>query len=356
MEQRPVAGLDDLERHLEQVAQAPDTPLDSKLFDDVELQLTEHNIPLLIPRLLPKLTEILSKYQKDPAHLVSLSIKLLGPVPFTETLALASEDALIRALQSPAPSANILALTVLHKAAKRPSDTAILSGMKAVVEQFMQTWLSSPSVEVGEKATKSFGDLLEIDCDHRPTESLASNMSGLEITSRTLLGQGLLWRRIFQDKDIYASIFSLCHHQTTGNGPGRLDERQKTLAQARLMRVLPRLAALDFKSVTRSHFPDVESQYGLDEGAQGLLYFAAVKMVNKEDVLMHVTLIDFIAELLEAISMTDITRPTFAYLAKLLKAVTAADASMYKSLESLALSPSCPPELVDLLVKLEEHP
>lgn len=70
--------------------------------------------------------------------------------------------------------------------------------------------------------------------------------------------------------------------------------------------------------------------------------------------LMHITLIDFFAEFLEVMSMTELRKPTMDYLATLLK-VTATDATMYKSMESIALSPESPPELVDLLVKLNEY-
>jgi hypothetical protein len=40
MDQIPITGLEELERHLQQLVEAPDTPLDAKLFDEVELQLT----------------------------------------------------------------------------------------------------------------------------------------------------------------------------------------------------------------------------------------------------------------------------------------------------------------------------
>jgi hypothetical protein len=45
-----VSGLEDLEKHLQQLIQDPATKLDGKLFDDVELQLTgrcfvELNVP-----------------------------------------------------------------------------------------------------------------------------------------------------------------------------------------------------------------------------------------------------------------------------------------------------------------------
>jgi hypothetical protein len=281
-------------------------------------------------------------------------MKLLRPVPFTQALTLASEDALIQALRSPAPAAAILAIAVIEKAARSPSDTAILSIMKGVVENFLRTWLSTPHVEVGEKATKALGDLLEVDCDRRSSAGIDTKMSGLQLASNMPPGQGLLWRRIFQDREIYDLLFSLCSFHTIGTGEGQLDARQKSLAQARLLRVLPRLAVLDFQTITHSQFPEIEERYGVDE--QGVLYFAAVDMVNKEeDMLMHITVIDFFAEFLEVMSTTELAKTTMDYLAALMKKVASTDATLYKSLEAMALSPETSPELVDLLVKLNEY-
>jgi hypothetical protein len=281
-------------------------------------------------------------------------MKLLRPVPFTQALTLASEDALIQALRSPAPAAAILAIAVIEKAARNPSDTAILSIMKGVVENFLRTWLSTPHVEVGEKATKVLGDLLEVDCDRRSSAGIDTKMNGLQLASNIPPGQGLLWRRIFQDREIYDLLFSLCSFHTIGTGEGQLDTRQKSLAQARLLRVLPRLAVLDFQTITHSQFPEIEERYGVDE--QGVLYFAAVDMVNKEeDMLMHITVIDFFAEFLEVMSTTELTKTTMDYLAALMKKVASTDTTLYKSLEAMALSPETSPELVDLLVRLNEY-
>ena len=292
-------------------------------------------------------------YNEDPTILASLSIKLLRPIPFTQALTLASEDALIQALRSPAPAAAVLAITILHKACRSPGDTAILSIMKGVVEEFVRTWLSTPHVEVGEKATRSLGDLLEVDCDRRSSAGLNTKMSGLQLASSMPPGQGLLWRRIFHDREIYNLIFSLCSISTTGTDEGQLDARQKSIAQARLLRVLPQLAVLDFQSITRSQFPDIEARYGAPE--KGILSFAAADMINKEDVLMHITLIDFYAEFLEMMSLTELTTPTIDYLSALTKRVTGSDTTLYKSLETMALSEETSPELVDLLVKLNKY-
>ena len=41
MEDIPLTGLEELEKHLQQLLEDPDnTPVDAKLFDEVELQLT----------------------------------------------------------------------------------------------------------------------------------------------------------------------------------------------------------------------------------------------------------------------------------------------------------------------------
>jgi hypothetical protein len=226
--------------------------------------------------------------------------------------------------------------------------------MKGVVENFLRTWLSTPHVEVGEKATKVLGDLLEVDCDRRSSAGIDTKMNGLQLASNIPPGQGLLWRRIFQDREIYDLLFSLCSFHTIGTGEGQLDTRQKSLAQARLLRVLPRLAVLDFQTITHSQFPEIEERYGVDE--QGVLYFAAVDMVNKEeDMLMHITVIDFFAEFLEVMSTTELTKTTMDYLAALMKKVASTDTTLYKSLEAMALSPETSPELVDLLVRLNEY-
>ncbi|KAH8601642.1 hypothetical protein B0O99DRAFT_500729 [Bisporella sp. PMI_857] len=347
-----ITGLEELEEHLQKLSEDPEAPLNAKLFDEVELQLNDGNISALIPRFLPKLVQILSRYGKDPTVLASLTLKLLKPIQFTQALTLASEESIIQTLQSPVPSVNILSIAVIDKASRSPSDTAILSIMKGVVEALIRTWLSTPYVEVGEKATIALGELLAVDCDQR---TIDRRMNGMEITSNRAPGQGLLWRRIFQDREIYELIFDLCSSKTTGVEVGQLDERQKSLAQARLLRVLPRLAALDFPTISRSKFPDIEAAYGLEAEEAGLLWFAAAHMVNKEeDMLMHITVIDFFAEFLEAVSFTEISPPTMSYLRKLLRKVTETDQTMYKSLESIATNPESTPELVDLLVRLSQ--
>ncbi|KAI0451376.1 hypothetical protein F5B21DRAFT_516779 [Xylaria acuta] len=288
----PVLGVDDLEKHLDQLASDPALPPDNKLFDHVELQMTDANTPPLIPRLLPKITDILKRYQRDPAVLCSLATKLLAPLSFVQVVGLASEEAIIQALRSPAPSANLLAMAILAKAAGSPGDAAILAAnMKGVITSFLTRWLSASQVEVGEKGSRVLGDLLDIDSDTRPPEGLAA--SGVEIAVRKAPGQGSMWRRIFHDRDVYGLILSLCSDGPHQSAEGGLTPQQLSLAQGRLLRILPRLSALNIAAVTKSRFPELHQRYANSEGVGGLLYFAALDMIDKEDVLMHLSLIDF---------------------------------------------------------------
>jgi hypothetical protein len=71
--------------------------------------------------------------------------------------------------------------------------------------------------------------------------------------------------------------------------------------------------------------------------------------------LMHITLIDFFAEFLEMMSLTELSKSTLDYLGALMSKVAREDTTLYKSLEAMANSADTAPELVDLLVKLNEY-
>ncbi|CAJ2512493.1 Uu.00g055080.m01.CDS01 [Anthostomella pinea] len=351
----PVSGVDELDKHLDELIADPTLPPIVKLFDDVELQLTgkynsntlytsggwhtdfpaleDANILPLIPRLLPKITEILQQYQQDPAILCSLAIKLLGPLNFTQILSLASENAIIQAMRSPAPSANILAMTVLEKAAKSPSEAAILAAMKNVVTHFLTQWLSAPQVEVGEKGSKVLGDLLDVDCDTRPPDGVA--VSGVEIAVRRPAGQGFMWRRVFHDRDVYCLLLSLCSTGSHQAAEGGQTDQQVSLAQGRLLRILPRLAALNFAALTRTDFPELNQRYANFEGNGGLLHFAALHMIDEEDPLMHLTLVDFFEALLSIQRVTPFSTYKMDTLKKLIRDATTRDSALKTAITSL---------------------
>jgi hypothetical protein len=361
MADNPPASLPELQQHLLEVTENLDTKLDARLFDKVEAQLTgelqrysllslhsiepmlsnmcfcvEQNLPPLIPTLLPQLTSILPLLKQNPEPVTSFIVTLLRPLPFTSCLTFTTPASLVEAIHSPSSSVNILALSLLEKAAASPSDAAIVAGMKEVVSELVTLWLCTPDTEVAEKAARILGKLLEVDCGTSDTGDIDVDMEDADNTGgQSGRGQGLMWRRIFGDRDIYSLLLSICSLKTTGIGKGQLSKREKTLSQSRLLGLLQRLAALDFGIITHSHHPDLEASYGLQNDREGFLDFAAVHMVDtKDDVLMHMTLIDFYAELLNVVPFPD--------------------TNMSSTIASLSLSPSSSSPL-DFLISRGLH-
>ncbi|CAK7240428.1 MAG: hypothetical protein STHCBS139747_001869 [Sporothrix thermara] len=333
----PISGLDDLEQHLDALlaltaassptGEPPAVQLDPALVDAVELQLTEANIPPLIPRLLPKVVGVLQNpaavtSEAQAAVLCSIATKLLGPVSFQDALGLASEPVLVAALGADAAAAtNMLAMTVIHKAAGRAprrvgvaEDVARLAGMDALLAALVVRWLASPAVEVGECGGRVLGDLLDVDCPLPPVRYVVSSaaasasagaingsLSGIATTSvgppppslRTVPGQGRLWRRLLQDPAFYTDVLlAVCrgtHPAVAGNA------HQQSIAQGRVLRLLPRLATLHLEAIAT--------------GAQSLLAFAALHMVDTSDVLMHLSLVDFFETLVSVLRVAATAQP-----------------------------------------------
>ncbi|KAM7187342.1 hypothetical protein V8F20_011006 [Naviculisporaceae sp. PSN 640] len=343
MESTPITGLAELNSHLDELIHDPEIPLNAKLFDDVELQLTDANIPSLIGEMLPKLTIILKQFTQDPAVIVSLTIKLLGPVSFTQVLSLASEDSLVQALDSPAPAANILAMTIIHKAAASPGDAAILSLMASLITAFLRRWLAAPAVEVGQKGGKVLGDLLDIDCELPPPPPPSQDLDAMALVLRKSPGQGKLWRRIFGDRTTYFLLLDLI----SGRHPDTANTHQLSLALGRILRLLPRLAALNFHAVTQSPFTPtpapVHRTNGYSSGApavtpregEGLLQFAALHMVDKTDRLVHLNLVDFFEAFVSLMRVTDYSAYKVETIKAILREALPADRLLKESLERL---------------------
>ena len=262
--------------------------------------MSETNIGPLVPTLLPEALSLLPSLQQDPEPLVKLTIKLLQPLSFTEALSYSlTPSSLAEALSSASGSISLLAVQVLSKAADSASDTAVVAGMRDVVAELIVAYLSH-DVDV----SSAIGRLIErfLAIDHKGDDGPGNDISMIgddddDDTAARPRGQGLMWRRLFHDRDIYSKFFTLTSH-----GPS-LDKRQRSLAQARLLALLPPLAALDFGAVMLPHFPDVEIAFGLDRGKEGLLHYAARHMTNyEEDDLLHMALIDFGTSLLLSVT------------------------------------------------------
>ncbi|KAJ0274537.1 hypothetical protein CBS470a_011746, partial [Colletotrichum nupharicola] len=213
-------------------------------------------------------------------------------------------------------------------AAATPSDTAILSLMPKVVLELLRRWLSSPQVEVGEKASRVIGDLLETDCELPPPAALPS-LTGTDLVRRRAPGQGRMWRRLFHDREPFGLVLALARGEDPAEDV-KLSEHQLSLAQGRILRVLPRLASLNIVEVGTSQFPELTGSNDV-----GLLQLAALRMVDMEDTLMHLSLIDFFETLVSVMRVAEQSHRTMGILRDLVREASKDDQMLKEALRSL---------------------
>ncbi|KAL8940331.1 MAG: hypothetical protein Q9211_002344 [Gyalolechia sp. 1 TL-2023] len=237
--------------------------------------------------LIHQLAHLLPILQQDPTPATNLTQILIRPAIYTFSRVLHTIRPPVdfsAGLSSPSPPVNLLTLCLLEKATLRRSDAGIVAGKPDVVASLIKLWLSTSDTAVSQKAHDVFLGLLTAD-EGGPTRTASDHEPDY---------QSLMWRRVFRDKDVYGSIYQICSLSTAGQ-EGHLSKRDKTVAQARLLDLL---AKIDCESVRTSQIAEIETFYGVKDG--GLLEFASVRMVDYEDdVLMHMTLIDFFAEILK---------------------------------------------------------
>ncbi|KAF9776235.1 hypothetical protein IL306_005601 [Fusarium sp. DS 682] len=332
----PVTGLAELLAHLTELHESGNesAPLNNKLFDDVELQLTPSNIPIIQPTLLPPLMSLLKTTTQDPTVVFSLTTKLLSPFSFTQCLSLGGAESLVSALQSPLPGANLLALNIIQKAASSPAVVDSLASLPEVVEELVRVWLSSPDADVGGQSTRVLGSLLETDCDIIPETTMSNGVNGTsssetQLIKRRIPGHGSLWRLIIWDRHYLELIVSICR-------PAVIN-RQAAFAQDRLLRLIPRLTALHPRAMAISPFPDLFNlpEYADESIGHGLLQWAALSMVDTSDVLMHQTLIVFYESFVSIMRIAGDSADKDAIVRNVVKTATSQDQELKQALRTL---------------------
>ena len=302
------ALLDRVQSHLQEVRNEPSKSLDEKLLDHVDRQVSgkrpephSHRGMLLLAdvytdrklsesleeswrdTLLNQLSDLLPTLQQDPTPVTGLIICLVAPrqYDFARVLTIQPPVEFTAGLSSPLRSINLAVLALLEKAIYRKSDIDIVAGKADVVAALIRLWLCTPDTAVAGPAHDVIVGMMLAD------EGKNS------MSDSAIMDEGLMWRRILRDRDIYGSIFSICSLSTLGQ-EGSLSKREKTVSQARL---LDMLLKIDSNPVRTSQMPEIEQRFGVKNG--GLLQFAATHMVDyRDDVLMHMTLIEFYANYL----------------------------------------------------------
>jgi hypothetical protein len=315
----PLASqLDELDSHLDELQHQddPSAHFDASLLDRINYQLGPIEYPELTARLLPKVAAIIKKcaaaaesssdWKGYPPPLISLTVKLLRPLPFTQALELCQPEYLITALASPEPYINELAFAILEKASRSPSDASILASTPGLLEAFLDRWLSSPAVSVGHKGVQILGDLLDVDSPlSQPVFTDDQKQAyDIRLVRRASQGHGAVWRRLFGDE---AQCWQVLQKMDTAFPSSSSDHSiiaQRSFAQDRFLRLLPRLAVLDFASLNRS-----TTQLSPSGPTVSLLAFAVLFMVDRRgDELMHLTWIDFMQKLVGALRVADTAR------------------------------------------------
>ncbi|RAK95153.1 uncharacterized protein BO80DRAFT_430102 [Aspergillus ibericus CBS 121593] len=277
---------DEVRLHLQQVQRDPSTRLDLTLIDKLRLELTA-NIDRRVPAtLLIQISQLLPILQEDPTPITTLGTKATAYFSFADLRSVEPPIDFISGFKAPSEPINLLALSLLSKAGNTSSDAAIVAGDPELVASLVELWLSTSSTAVAQAAFDTIWALLEIDLAS-PLENVGHESD--EATG----GQGLVWRRIFTDKDVYGLLFSLC--SLTDDGPGTLSKRDKTVAQGRLMGLLVKAGRLRWDMISSPQVPEVERKYQ----SSSLLQFTSCYMVDRSDVLMHMTLVNFFHDLLE---------------------------------------------------------
>lgn len=354
--------LDELDAHLDDLLQQadPSAHFNAALFDRINYQLGPVSYPDLTARFLPRVGLVLKKTAEVertttnartattaestaptakgyPPPLITLTIKLLRPLPFTQALELCEPAYLATALSSPEEHINSLALAILEKAAQSPSDASILASAEqdsGLLEAFLERWLLSPSVAVGQQGVVLLGDLLDVDCPlSQPLfTDEQKGLLDIRLVNRRAPGHGAVWRRLFGDEALcwqllqkietellpHPSSSSASFSSTTATAAEQTKIlAQRSLAQDRLLRLLPRLAILDFTALTHAVAP-----LGPPDGKQpvSLLEFASLHMVDRAtDPLMHLTWIDYMMKLVGALRVADTARLSADTLRRLIR-------------------------------------
>jgi hypothetical protein len=300
----PEESFQELFAHLREVEEDPQH---KRLNHDI-LRDAQNNLSSAIPRatvwsLLANGERLLNIIQEDPRPLTRLLEVDISFIPFDEIKDSIPSHKLLEGLLSPSPSIQVLCLAYLRKAADSPSGVAWVGSNAGLVKQFITTWLASDSTEVTERALETLMVLLGVDHVDRKV-IVEEKEKGLKGEAQ---GQGLLWRRLFRDPEIYALFF----HWTSLRSPEYKEKSKQaihrlTISQGRLFDFIARVAELDWSNITASHFPEIEAKYSCHETQDSrvgisLLQYAASGMVDNTDPLMSVLRSDFFMKLLALI-------------------------------------------------------
>jgi len=284
-------SLTELSAHLQKVEEDPTTQLDTDLLElcilftstpDYRNKIWKETQPLFL-----QIAALLPKLQHDPSPLTHFIIKMAEPYHFEDIKDVEFEIG----LDLQATSFHGLLLTLLGKATANSIDSQALANRPTVMASVVRLWLCTAEAGIATQAEDLLTSLLQVSKNEPAIVSTPDPSHAY--------GTGPMWRRLFGDRDIASLYYQYTSLKDLTPPPSpQLNKRDRTIAQARLLSWLPRVGRLDWSSLVSTHGLDVEREVGLKED-QGLLHYAAIHMVDTaDDMLMHMTLINFFTSLI----------------------------------------------------------
>ena len=258
--------------------------------------------------LVSSLAVLVPTLQQDPEPVTKLLVNLLegpGLPTFRAMLELQPETDLLAGLQAPYEGLNLVVLKLLSRT-ESPADVWLVAGKPDVVYALVELWLTTQHVAVAEQADLALKHMLDLDNPIKHQGSLPSTEGSISVSEMMAQSSGLIWRRIFKDKNIYGLLFRMCS-QNQPHGDTRRTQKQITIAQGRLLELLSN--TFYAPQIWESQLREVEQKYNISARG-GLLEFAMTEMVDYEnDLLMHIVLIEFYTKLFRSGADSDISDP-----------------------------------------------
>lgn len=290
--------------HLRAVESSPATALDVDLLKSAERSLDFSTTQPKLLQVLASGERLLANLQQDPTPLTRLIEKAVSLIPFEVLQPLITSDKLEDGLQSPLlvtqpiSPVQLLCLAYLMRASQTPSGAAFVATNEPLSRCLFEVWLLDENTEVADRALEVIVALLTV--DHPQSNTL--------IGTGMAQGQGLFWRRIFHDQALYTFTFEVTRGKEIpldlrGLRTPKQRQGMPGITQGRLFDFISRLAALDWTPMTTTAFREFEEAfYGLQSTEDGgLLCYAALHMIDKNDILMVALRQELFVNLMETI-------------------------------------------------------
>ncbi|KAI5303988.1 hypothetical protein KEM56_006985 [Ascosphaera pollenicola] len=265
-------------QHFQHIIQDPSaTRLDEILLRCVAEQVDEHTEETVLLKIVSTIAQLLPVLQDDPSILEPLLKAVISYLSFAELRAIDPPIDIVQGLTTANERVNILALTLLETGKADFESSESVAEDPELVSSLVQLFLTTGFEEVSERA-----------------EDLIINLLKANLGEEGDSHPGRLWQRIFGDRAIYCSILSTCGFMITSVGDQHHVDRSQTISQARILDLVPKIAALNWEHVAETDLSNPDT----GEELPSLLDYATNHMIDASDPLMLSIYLDFAMDLI----------------------------------------------------------